>query len=168
MRTLSEKYQAVRLHTEHLCAPLRIEDYGAQPVAFVSPPKWHLAHSTWFFETFLLKEFLPDYKPFHEQSGILFNSYYNGIGDRIPRDKRGTITRPTVEEVYAYRRHVDLSMKKLMELKQDAALQKLVELGLNHEQQHQELLLTDIKYILGNNPVFPVYDTNFQEHTPIQ
>ena len=171
MNQLLQKYQAVRLKTEQLCSPLRIEDYGAQPVAFVSPPKWHLAHSTWFFETFLLKTFQPTYEAFNEQFGFLFNSYYNGIGDRIARDQRGTITRPTVEEVYAYRKHVDEAMLKLLEtasVSRASEISKLVELGLNHEQQHQELLLTDIKYILGNNPIFPVYDVAFDENPAMQ
>ena len=155
--TLSEQYNSVRKHTETICQPLKTEDFVPQPVNFVSPPKWHLAHSTWFFEQFVLKEHLPDYKVFDDDFSFLFNSYYNTIGKRVFRADRGNITRPGVDEVFEYRAYVDMHMQILLQLKSEE-LKDLLELGLHHEQQHQELLLTDIKYILGNNPIFPVYN----------
>lgn len=155
--TLSEQYNSVRKHTETICKPLKTEDFVPQPVNFVSPPKWHLAHSTWFFEQFVLKEHLPDYKVFNDDFSFLFNSYYNTIGKRVFRADRGNITRPGVDEVFEYRAYVDMHMQILLQLKSEE-LKELLELGLHHEQQHQELLLTDIKYILGNNPIFPVYN----------
>jgi ergothioneine biosynthesis protein EgtB len=158
---LKEQYTAIRDHSRKICQPLETEDYVPQPVAFVSPPKWHLAHSTWFFETFLLKTFQEDYQVFSEDFSFLFNSYYNNVGDRVLRTDRGNITRPTTKTVYAYREYVDKNMLELLETITDEKALELVELGLHHEQQHQELLLTDIKYILGHNPLFPVYDPEF-------
>lgn len=157
---LSDKYQLVRDHTAAICSHLKIEDYIPQPAVFVSPPKWHLAHSTWFFEEFILKKHLKGYRIFDENFGFLFNSYYNNIGDRTFRADRGNITRPGVEEVYAYRAYVDSCMQALIETQPDHSIVELIILGLNHEQQHQELLITDIKYILGNNPIFPAYNTD--------
>src|SRR5207302_2246844 len=125
-----------------------------------SPAKWHLAHTTWFFETFLLAAFDPAHEPFHPHYGYLFNSYYNAVGDRLPRPRRGLLTRPTVAEVYRYRAHVDSRMDRLLAgagPDRLARLRPLVELGLNHEQQHQELLLTDPKHALGANPLRPGY-----------
>ena len=121
-----------------------------------SPPKWHLAHVTWFFETFLLKSHVPDYQIYHPGYEVLFNSYYNGVGELYPRQKRGLLSRPTVAEVMAYRQHVDREMLRFMdhELSEDIVFK--IRLGLQHEQQHQELLVTDIKYNLGNNPLHPV------------
>lgn len=155
--TLSEQYNSVRKHSEIICQPLKTEDFVPQPVNFVSPPKWHLAHSTWFFEQFVLKEHLPDYKVFNDDFSFLFNSYYNTVGKRVFRADRGNITRPGVQEVFEYRAYVDMHMQILLQLKSEE-LRELLELGLNHEQQHQELLLTDIKYILGHNPIFPIYN----------
>jgi len=155
--TLSEQYNSVRKHSEIICQPLKTEDFVPQPVNFVSPPKWHLAHSTWFFEQFVLKEHLPDYKLFNDDFSFLFNSYYNTVGKRVFRADRGNITRPGVQEVFEYRAYVDMHMQILLQLKSEE-LKELLELGLNHEQQHQELLLTDIKYILGHNPIFPIYN----------
>ena len=155
--TLSEHYNSVRKHTENICEHLQTEDFVPQPVNFVSPPKWHLAHTTWFFEQFVLKEHLPDYKVFDDDFCFLFNSYYNTVGKRVFRADRGNITRPGVQEVLEYRAYVDMHMQILLQLKSEE-LKELLQLGLNHEQQHQELLLTDIKYILGNNPIFPVYN----------
>lgn len=157
--TLSDRYHSIRKHTEHLCNTLTTEDFVPQPADFVSPPKWHLAHTTWFFEQFILKEHLPDYKIFDDDFSFLFNSYYNFVGKRVFRANRGNITRPGVQEVFEYRSYVDMHMQILLQLKSEE-LKDLIELGLNHEQQHQELLITDIKYILGNNPVFPVYNEN--------
>jgi len=157
--TLTDHYHIVRKKTEAICSHLQTEDYVPQPVAFVSPPKWHLAHSTWFFETFILTPYLPDYRVFDEDFGFLFNSYYNNVGNRVFRANRGNITRPNVAQVYEYRQYVDLHMDLLLQLKTgDTTVLNLIQLGLQHEQQHQELLVTDIKYILGGNPVFPVYN----------
>ncbi len=148
-----ERYRAVRRQTEALCAPLEEEDYGVQTMPEVSPPKWHLAHTTWFFETFLLEPFLPGYLPFHPAFGDLFNSYYEGVGTPFPRPRRGWLSRPTVEEVYRYRAHVDEAMVGLVEQGPPG----LIELGLNHEQQHQELILTDILHNFAQNPLYPAY-----------
>ena len=137
-----------------LCEPLAIEDYGVQPIVDASPPKWHLAHTTWFFETFLLKPFAPGYQSFHPAFEHLFNSYYNGVGEPFPRPRRGALSRPTVAEVLAYRRHVDDAMQGLRS-SDDSEVQGRIELGLHHEQQHQELIVTDIKANLGANPLKP-------------
>lgn len=155
---LKEKYLEVRNRTEALCSPLQVEDYVPQPVAYASPPKWHLAHSTWFFEEMILKKNLEAYQEYHPDFGFLFNSYYNTIGQRTFRADRGNMTRPGVSEVYAYRAYVNEAMMRLLNQNLPSELEDLIELGLNHEQQHQELLLTDLKYTLGHNPIFPVYD----------
>ncbi|WAC14494.1 ergothioneine biosynthesis protein EgtB [Dyadobacter pollutisoli] len=162
MKTTSirEAYNSVRKYSEHICAPLETEDYVPQPVPFVSPPKWHLAHSTWFFETFILKNLIENYQVFDPDFNYLFNSYYNNVGERTLRTDRGNVTRPTTKAVYAYRQHVDACMNDLLESELDDAALSLIELGLHHEQQHQELLVTDIKYILGHNPLFPVYKSD--------
>ena len=152
----SAAYGRIRRRSEELCEPLEIEDYGVQPIVDASPPKWHLAHTTWFFETFLLAPFLKDYRPFHPTFEYLFNSYYNGVGQPFPRPSRGNLSRPTVAEVLAYRQHVDAAMKPLLAA-EDAEVQARVELGLHHEQQHQELLVTDFKVTLGSNPLRPAY-----------
>lgn len=131
----------------------------------VSPTRWHLAHSSWFFETFVLKRFLPRYVVFDERFEFLFNSYYNAIGKQFPRNLRGTITRPNLEEIRDYRRHVDLHIQQLLEGKPSGYEQAipLLILGLNHEQQHQELMLTDIKHVLFHNPFHPAYQSNLAE-----
>ena len=149
-------YAAVRRRTEALCAPLTAEDHGVQPFADASPPKWHLAHTTWFFEVFLLKAFLPGYTPFHPAFEYLFNSYYEGVGKQFPRPKRGTLSRPGLDEVHAYRQHVDAAMNCLL-AKDDPRVTSRVTLGLHHEQQHQELIVTDVKANLGANPLRPAY-----------
>ncbi|MDM7924359.1 MAG: ergothioneine biosynthesis protein EgtB [Pyrinomonadaceae bacterium] len=167
---LLEFYRRVRARTEELCGPLEIEDYIPQPIVDVSPPKWNIAHTTWFFEEMILKQFVPGYEPFDPAFGFLFNSYYNSIGDRTARDRRGDISRPTVKQVFAYRKHVDERMSQLLardEGKQ-AALTELVTLGLNHEQQHQELFLTDLKYTFSTNPLLPVYDASFAQVEDIE
>jgi ergothioneine biosynthesis protein EgtB len=156
--SLLHRYQQVRQVSDRICQPLAIEDYVIQSMADVSPPKWHLAHTTWFFETFLLVPHLPGYKVFHPQFGYLFNSYYEAVGARHPRSTRGLLSRPTVAQVYEYREHVDTAMKTLIEtVSEHSELLSSIVLGLHHEQQHQELLLTDIKHILGTNPLHPVY-----------
>lgn len=160
------RYLAVRNATELLCRPLAVEDYVIQTMPDVSPPKWHLAHSTWFFENFLLIPFYPDYKPFHTQFGYLFNSYYETVGSFHPRRHRGLLARPTVEEVYAYRAHVNRVIGQLIDsaaAEQWRTIAPLIELGLHHEQQHQELLLTDIKHIFAANPLRPVYQATESE-----
>lgn len=154
---LLSKYIEVRKTSENLCAPLKIEDYIPQAVEFASPPKWHLAHVSWFFEEMILKYHLPNYQIFGEEYGFLFNSYYQTIGERALRSQRGVITRPTVENVYRYREHVDLHMIELLTSELTSDLVDLIVLGVNHEQQHQELLLTDLKFVLSLNPTFPVY-----------
>ena len=153
---LTAEFARVREQSETLCEPLAVEDFGVQPMNDASPPKWHLAHTSWFFETFLLIPFQSDYEVFHPRFEYLYNSYYNGVGDPFPRQRRGLLSRPTVLEIYAYRRYVDDAMQSLLS-STDAQVTGRIELGLNHEQQHQELLLTDVKYNLGNNPLYPAY-----------
>ena len=155
MNTVGEKYAAVRSRTEALATPLSAEDACVQAMPDASPAKWHLAHTTWFFETFILKPGDPAYRDFHPAFGFLFNSYYNALGERHPRPKRGLLTRPSLEEVRTYRRHVDEAMARLLET--GAVPGELLDLGLNHEQQHQELLLTDLKALLAQNPLKPAY-----------
>lgn len=157
-------YREVRAHTEELCEPLEVEDYIPQPIVDVSPAKWNIAHTTWFFEEMILKQFVPGYKVFDARFGFLFNSYYNTIGERTPRDNRGALSRPTVSEVFAYRKHVDEAMAELLGSSASntgSDLANLVTLGLNHEQQHQELFLTDLKYTLSINPLFPAYRNDY-------
>lgn len=155
---LLEKYIEVRQHTEDICRPLQKEDYVVQPVVDVSPPKWHIGHTTWFFETFILKNYVDGYKEYNPDYNYVFNSYYETIGARVIRTDRGNLSRPTVDEVYAYRKYVDKAMKRFLKGDYPQNLKEVITLGLNHEEQHQELLWTDIKYILGNNPLFPAYD----------
>ena len=155
-----EQYQKVRRFSEQLCEPLVTEDYVMQSMPDVSPTKWHLAHVSWFFETFLLSPALPDYQSLHPQYAYLFNSYYNTLGERHCRPKRGLISRPTVKETYEYRRYVDEHVLDLLEKideRQLAELAPIMILGLNHEQQHQELMVTDIKHVLSCNPLSPTY-----------
>ena len=155
---LLEKYEEVRNRTVELCKPLTKEDYVPQAVEYASPPKWHLAHTTWFFEEMVLKRHVSDYKECNAQYSYLFNSYYNSVGDRTLRSHRGNITRPGVDEVYEYRKYVDSKMQQLLSQNILDDIRDLVILGLNHEQQHQELLITDLKFSLGHNPVFPARD----------
>ncbi len=150
------RYRAVRTHSEAICAGLETEDYVVQPTADVSPPKWHLGHTTWFWETFVLLPHAPDYRIFHEDFSFVFNSYYETVGKRVLRTDRGNLSRPTVADVYRYRAYVDAHMHRFLENADLSLLESLIDLGLNHEQQHQELLVYDIKYILGHNPLFPV------------
>jgi ergothioneine biosynthesis protein EgtB len=157
---LAARFQEVRGTTEALCAPLETEDYVVQSMPDASPAKWHLAHTSWFFETFLLRPEFEGRGVGPGEYGYLFNSYYNAVGDRIARPKRGLLSRPTVAEVYRYRALVDERMLQLLGSADGPALARLgplVELGLNHEQQHQELILTDLKHLFGSNPVLPVY-----------
>lgn len=157
MSTLLQQYQAVRKHSLHLCRNLKTEDYVVQPVVDVSPPKWHLGHTTWFFETFILRS-VNGYREFDPMYNYVFNSYYETVGVRVVRTDRGNLSRPSVEDIYNYRKHVDDAMQSLLQTGLSNELTQLIILGLNHEQQHQELLATDIKYILGNNPLLPAYE----------
>ncbi|MCW8856355.1 MAG: ergothioneine biosynthesis protein EgtB [Kangiella sp.] len=159
---------AARLFTEQLCEPLTAEDYNLQAIAETSPVKWHLAHTSWFFETFIIKKFSSSFAPFNPRYEYLFNSYYNAIGEQFPRPQRGLLSRPSVKEVYEYRQWVTEQIKELVSSlvqHQNSRLSdalSLIRLGINHEQQHQELLLTDLKYNLFQNPVLPAYRSTKQ------
>ncbi|WP_020475886.1 ergothioneine biosynthesis protein EgtB [Zavarzinella formosa] len=166
--SLRTQYHQVRRLTERLCEPLVPDDYLLQSMPECSPPKWHLAHSTWFFETFVLASFEPGFRPFHPLFSFLFNSYYEAVGERWPRPARGLLSRPASGEVFAYRHDVNKRMAGLLETADEVtwqAITPIVELGINHEQQHQELLLTDLKHAFGLNPLRPVYlaGTSFGE-----
>ena len=162
-----ELFNAVREKTEAICKPLKPEDYVVQPSVFASPAKWHLAHTTWFFEAFILEKYSKEYSVFDTNFSYLFNSYYNNVGDRVFRANRGNITRPDVTEVYKYRSHINGQINRLLKENTSQELIDLVTLGINHEQQHQELLTTDLKYLFGNNPIFPVYkeESNLVDNT---
>jgi ergothioneine biosynthesis protein EgtB len=156
--TITDRFFATRSLTESLASPLSPEDQTVQSMPDVSPTKWHRAHTSWFFETFLLSPGLKGYRVFHPDYGYLFNSYYEGVGARHPRNDRGLLSRPGVDEITAYRAHVDEAMAVLLESPTCGSLVGLVELGIQHEQQHQELLLMDIKHVLSRNPLLPAYD----------
>ena len=160
---LQQAYLDVRQMTVDLCHPLATEDYVVQPIDSVSPPKWHLGHTTWFFETFVLQSYTPDYRPYHQLYSSLLNSYYHHVGARWERARRGALSRPRVQDMYAYRQAIDERLLALIETIDASRWQEMcarVVLGLHHEQQHQELLVTDIKYILAMNPLRPVYHTS--------
>ncbi|KEI72200.1 ergothioneine biosynthesis protein EgtB [Endozoicomonas elysicola] len=162
---LLEQFSKTRQQSVDLCRPLEIEDYGLQAAAFTSPPKWHLAHTSWFFETFLLKPFCKEYTVFHTAYEVLFNSYYNAIGKQYSRPQRGLLSRPTVNEVMKYRHHVDQAMHALLKVafhehySERKEVSRRVQLGIQHEKQHQELFLTDLKYSLSKNPLYPGYSS---------
>ncbi|WP_349663870.1 ergothioneine biosynthesis protein EgtB [Cellulophaga lytica] len=155
MINIKSAYLNTRNQFLTLCSNLETEDYSVQPTEFVSPPKWHLAHTTWFFEQFVLKEFSSEYTVYNDDFAYLFNSYYNNAGERVLRPNRGLMTRPTVKEVYAYRNYVDSKMVVFLDSNPSKKALEIIELGINHEQQHQELFYYDIKYIFGNQPTFP-------------
>ncbi len=157
-QTLTDRFFATRAMTESLAGPLSAEDQTVQSMPDVSPTKWHRAHTTWFFETFLLEPRHAGYQAFHPEFGYLFNSYYEGVGARYPRPDRGLISRPGVAQIAEYRAYVDQAMVGLLAVLPDEATGRLVELGIHHEQQHQELLLMDIKHVLSLNPLLPAYD----------
>jgi ergothioneine biosynthesis protein EgtB len=162
-KNLLERYRSVRAQTEALCSGLSPEDCNLQAMPETSPVKWHLAHTTWFFETFVLQASQPDYLPVQPLYGVLFNSYYNGVGEQYPRSQRGLLSRPSLDEVQAYRRQIDVEIIALLNAAdhpEQSLIAERVELGLHHEAQHQELLLTDLKYCLFQNPLFPVYGAN--------
>ncbi len=156
---LARRFRDVRGRTEVLRAPLSAEDCVAQSMDDASPTKWHLAHTSWFFETFVLEPAMPGYRPFDPQFRVLFNSYYQQVGPQHPRPRRGLLTRPSLDEVLAYRAHVDAQVLELLAHGAGRAepLAAVIELGLHHEQQHQELILTDAKHLLGSNPLRPAY-----------
>lgn len=174
-----QSYATVRAMTEALASPLQREDYVIQSIPDVSPPKWHLAHTTWFFETFVLRPYIANYQAVHPAYHYLFNSYYETVGRFFPRPQRGTLSRPTVQDIYTYRRVVDEAIHHLLTSADDKTIAEtlpLVELGCHHEQQHQELLLMDIKHNFGINPLRPAYrtpsesfkDTPLREHGTLQ
>jgi ergothioneine biosynthesis protein EgtB len=162
--SIAERYLQVRKRTEHICSPLQIEDYVVQPVVDVSPPKWHIGHTTWFFETFILKPYFMGYQDYNPDFNYVFNSYYETVGNRVIRTDRGNLSRPTVNEIMRYREYVDEAMNKFLCKEPSEQVKELLILGFNHEEQHQELLYTDIKYILGHNPLFPAYSNDY--HSP--
>jgi len=158
-QSLLEAFHRVRAHSAALAAPLSAEDCCGQSMPDASPIKWHLAHTSWFFETFILERFEPDFRPCHPAFRVLFNSYYNGVGDKHPRPQRGLLTRPSLTEVLAYRRDVEQRIDALLSdalpVPHRAEVATLLQLGLQHEQQHQELMQTDIKHLLSCNPLGP-------------
>ena len=157
--SMASHYRTVRGATQGLAAPLSMEDCAIQSMPDASPVKWHLAHTSWFFETFVLAPNLPGYRMFHPSFRMLFNSYYNSIGEKHPRPRRGLLSRPSLEEVRAYRAHIDAAMSELMDRGAlPPSVSALIELGLNHEQQHQELILTDVLHMLSCNPLKPAYE----------
>lgn len=161
-----EKFLLTRNRTKQIMQPLLIEDYIPQAADFVSPPKWHLGHTTWFFEEFILSKFVKNYSYFHPKFGFLFNSYYNSIGTRTKREMRGLMTRPTVAEVYEYRNSIDEQIVELfhkqekIEAIEFQEIEALLELGIHHEMQHQELFFTDLKYNFHLNPLAPIYSND--------
>lgn len=161
---LRKRFENLRQQTEALCQPLQTEDFVVQPIVDVSPPKWHLGHTTWFFENFILSKYATGYKLFNPDFNYFFNSYYESQGPRVLRSHRGNMTRPSVEEIFRYRKYVNEHLAELLEKKEELLENEefalTLEIGMQHEQQHQELLVTDLKYILGNNPLFPVYQEN--------
>lgn len=164
--TLLDLFLETRKHTEDLCKPLEIEDYVVQPTIDVSPPKWHLGHTTWFFEEFILKKYQKEYQLFDADFAFVFNSYYESVGKRVVRSDRGNLSRPSVKQVYAYRTYVTEALVGLCKTIEDnSEFDSLLEIGIHHEKQHQELLLSDIKYILGNNPLLPPYSSSFKDHS---
>jgi ergothioneine biosynthesis protein EgtB len=150
-------FTRVRAQTERLAAPLSAEDCCVQSMPDASPTKWHLAHTSWFFETFVLERALPGYRVFHPEFRVLFNSYYNAVGEQHPRPQRGLLTRPSLDDVLAYRAHVDRCVLEVLAKNDAGEVAAVIELGLHHEQQHQELLLTDVKHLLAANPLRPAY-----------
>lgn len=167
IHSLHHDYQRIRDHSVDLMTGLSAEDAQAQSMPDASPIKWHLAHTTWFFETFILEQHEPAFTPFRDTFRGLYNSYYNSIGEQYPRSQRGLITRPSLDEVIAYRHAIDRRIAGLIDtqgLNTDWA--PLMVLGLQHEQQHQELMLTDLKHLLSLNPAGPIYRPEFETFEP--
>ncbi|NJN27646.1 MAG: ergothioneine biosynthesis protein EgtB [Cyclobacteriaceae bacterium] len=159
---LIQQFDATRRLSEDICKPLAIEDYVPQPITDVSPPKWHLAHTTWFFEQFILVKYVPEYQVFDSDFAYLFNSYYNAMGERTLRAERGFMTRPTVWQIYQYRKYVNEAVGVFLSSPQSQEVCSVIEIGIHHEQQHQELLVYDLKFILGQQPTYPVYGSGFK------
>lgn len=153
-----------RQHTEYICQPLEIEDYVVQPIVDVSPPKWHLGHTSWFFEEFILKPYKSNYQIFDEDFSFVFNSYYENVGKRVLRTDRGNLSRPSVSRIYDYRHYVTNELEDFLSNSYPKEIDNILLIGIHHEKQHQELLITDIKYILGHNPLFPKYNNSFVEN----
>ncbi len=165
---LLQLFKETRADSEMICSFLETEDYVVQPIVDVSPPKWHLGHTTWFFEEFVLKEYAKDHKLFDQNTAYVFNSYYESVGEKVIRTNRGNLSRPTVAWIYEFRKYVTNNIIDLLtKEKLSSKALEVVEIGCHHEKQHQELLYTDIKYILGNNPLFPKYNNDFEEN-PVQ
>ncbi len=160
LQQMLNRFIRTRRYSEELTRPLLIEDYSVQPSEFVSPPKWHLAHVTWFWEEFILTKYANNYKVYDEDFSFLFNSYYNNAGKRVLRPVRGLMTRPSVQEIYQYRNYVTDAMIHFFATDPNEEVLHLINVGINHEEQHQELFVYDIKYILGNQPTFPMYGGN--------
>lgn len=158
-KSLAARYRWVRQRTEALCETLAVEDFVVQSMPEASPVKWHIAHTTWFFETLVLMKHLIDYNQFHPEYSFLFNSYYENLGPRLCKSRRGMLSRPTVEEIFKYRQYVDAHLLDRLESSEDIShpMSTAVTLGLNHEEQHQELLITDLKHAFASNPLKPVY-----------
>ena len=168
--SLPARFQRVRSATLNLCSSLKPEDFVIQSIPDVSPAKWHLAHVSWFFEHFILEAHSPHYKVFREEFNFLFNSYYYTVGPMHRRPERGMLSRPSLDTVISYREHVDAAMLELLAQERgDDVIEQLVTVGLNHEQQHQELLLTDIKHVFSRNPTQPAVDPAIaaQEKRPL-
>lgn len=166
---LAQTYLEVREQSLALAAPLTAEDCCVQSMPDASPTKWHLGHTSWFFETFVLERWEVGFESFNAGFRVLFNSYYNAVGDQHPRPQRGLLTRPGLDEVFAYRSNIDLRMRALLAISPtDAEFLQLVEIGIQHEQQHQELLLTDIKHLFSRNPLLPSYSQQPQSELPIE
>jgi len=165
---LLKLFKETRKDSENICSHLETEDYVVQPIVDVSPPKWHLGHTTWFFEEFILKKYAHNHQLFDEHTAFVFNSYYESVGEKVVRTDRGNLSRPTVAWIYKFRDYVTTSIIELLE-NESLSRESLavLEIGCHHEKQHQELLYTDIKYILGNNPLMPVYHKEFKEN-PVQ
>ncbi len=163
-KNLVSLFLETRARTEAICKPLEIEDYVVQPCLDVSPPKWHLGHTTWFYEEFILKHHKPGYRLFHDDFAFVFNSYYEALGKRVVRSDRGNLSRPGVAKVYDYRHYVTSELKEYLSTGISEEVESLLLIGIHHEKQHQELLITDIKYILGNNPLLPEYGGDFIEN----
>ncbi|TRO64130.1 ergothioneine biosynthesis protein EgtB [Christiangramia sabulilitoris] len=162
---LLQLFKETRADSERICSFLETEDYVVQPVENVSPPKWHLGHTTWFFEEFVLKKYSPGHELYDKNTAYVFNSYYESVGEKVIRTNRGNLSRPTVAWIYEFRKYVTTKMIDLLTRnKLDQEPLKVVEIGCHHEKQHQELLYTDIKYILGNNPLSPKYNDEFKEN----
>ncbi|PQB05066.1 ergothioneine biosynthesis protein EgtB [Aureitalea marina] len=166
-QNLVQLFSETRQLTEDICKPLGIEDYVVQPTIDVSPPKWHLGHTTWFFEEFILKPHKQGYRIYHQDFAFVFNSYYENVGKRVIRSDRGNLSRPGVTQVFDYRHYVTAEMKEFLQQGVPDSLMETLLIGIHHEKQHQELLRTDIKYILGNNPLLPALNTDWIEH-PIE